>query len=92
MTGDAANQLANAVLEHPSMTNYCGISLVPLRENSVTELNLENKGVGEPGAFVLSKLLPSAAALTSLKCAAAPALQAFAFVSAPIDTPGLSPP
>ena len=71
MTGDAANQLANAVLEHPSMTNYCGISLVPLRENSVTELNLENKGVGEPGAFVLSKLLPSAAAVKSLKCATA---------------------
>ena len=60
-----------AVLEHASMTDFCGIPLVSLRENSITELNLEGKGVGVPGAIVLSKLLPSAVALTSLKCAAA---------------------
>ena len=54
------------------MTDFCGIPLVSLRENSITELNLGNKGVGMPGAIVLSKLLPSAVALTSLKCAAAP--------------------
>ena len=59
------------VLEHASMTDFCGIPLVSLRENSITELNLEQKGIGEPGAIVLSKLLPSAVALTSLKCAAA---------------------
>ena len=75
ITGDAANQLANMVLEHASMTDFCGIPLVSLRENSITELNLElslkQKDVGVPGAIVLSKLLPTAAALTSLKCAAA---------------------
>ena len=54
------------------MTDFCGIPLASLRENSITELNLEVKGVGVPGAIVLSKLLPSAAALTSLKCAATP--------------------
>ena len=54
------------------MTDFCGIPLASLRENSITELNLEDKGVGEPGAIVLSKLLPSAAALKSLKCAASP--------------------
>ena len=54
------------------MTDFCGIPLASLRENSITELNLEGKGIGVPGAIVLSKLLPSAAALTSLKCAAAP--------------------
>ena len=54
------------------MTDFCGIPLASLRENSITELNLEDKGIGVPGAIVLSKLLPSAAALTSLKCAAAP--------------------
>ena len=69
--GDAAENLATAVLEHASMTDFCGIPLASLRENSITELNLEDKGVGEPGAIVLSKLLPSAVALTSLKCAAA---------------------
>ena len=66
------------------MTDFCGIPLVSLRENSITELNLEGKGVGVPGAIVLSKLLPSAAALTSLKCACRP--KVFAFVSAPVDT------
>ena len=61
------------VLEHASMTDFCGIPLVSLRENSITELDLEGKGVCEPGASLLSKLLPSAAALTSLKCACRPA-------------------
>ena len=53
------------------MTDFCEIPLVSLRENSITELNLDNKGIGVPGAIVLSKLLPSAVALNSLKCAAA---------------------
>ena len=70
ITGDAAENLATAVLEHAIMTDFCGIPLDSLRENSITELNLESKSVGEPGAIVLSKLLPSVAALTSLKCAA----------------------
>ena len=53
------------------MTEFCGIPLVCLRENSITELDLTSKGVGVPGAIVLSKLMPSATALTSLKCACA---------------------
>jgi hypothetical protein len=88
ITGDAAAHLAKVVLEHAVMTDFCGIPLVSLRENSITELNLERKGVGEPGAIVLSKLLPSAAALASLKYACHP--KVFAFVSAPVDTPTLS--
>ena len=71
------------VLEHAIMTEFCGIPLASL--NSITELDLERKGVGVPGAIVLSKLLPSAAALKSLKCACGP--KAFAFLSAPLDTP-----
>ena len=71
ITGDAADQLANVVLEHAMMTEFCGIPLASLRENSITELNLEGHCVGVPGAIVLSKLLPSAAALTSLRCAPA---------------------
>jgi len=66
ITGDAADHLAKVVLEHALMTDFCGIPLVSLRENSITELNLGKKGVGMPGAIVLSKLLPSAVALTSL--------------------------
>ena len=68
------------VLEHASMTDFCGIPLVSLRENTITELDLEGKGIGVPGAILLSKLLPSAAAVKSLKCAASPEL--FAFLSA----------
>ena len=71
ITGDAASHLAKVVLEHAAMTEFCGIPLASLRENSITELNLRGGGVSVPGAIVLSKLLPSAAALTSLKCAPA---------------------
>jgi hypothetical protein len=88
ITGNAANHLATVVFDHAVMTDFCGIPLASLRENSVTELDLENKGVGVPGAIVLSKLLPSAAALTSLKCAPA---RVFAFLSVPVDMPTLSP-
>jgi GGDEF domain-containing protein len=66
ITGDAAENLATVVLEQASMTDFCGIPLVSLRENTITELDLKGKGVDVPGAIVLSKLLPSAAALTSL--------------------------
>ena len=63
------------------MTDFCGIPLVSLRENSITELNLGFKEVGVPGAIVLSKLLPSAPALKSLKCACRPESACF-YVSA----------
>ena len=66
------------------MTNFSGIPLISLRENSITHLDLKQKGGGVPGAIGLSKLLPSAVALKSLKCAAA--TQMFALVSAPVDT------
>ena len=75
--GDSADHLAKVVLEHAIMTDFCGIPLVSLRKNSITELNLEGKYVSVPGAIVLSRLLPSAVALTSLKCACRP--KAFAF-------------
>ena len=60
------------MLEHSSLSTFCDIPLGSLRENNLTELDLAEKCVGVPGAIVLSKLLPSAAALTLLKCAAAP--------------------
>ena len=55
------------VLEHTSLTDFCGIPLSSLRENSISELDLNGKGVGVPGALILSKLLPAATALKSLK-------------------------
>ena len=71
ITGDAADHLATVVLEHAAMADFCEIPLASLRENSFTVLDLQDRGVGVPGAIVLSKLLPSAAALTSLKYACA---------------------
>ena len=77
------------------MADFCGIPLVSLRENSITELDLDRKearlgyhvpgtrlgyNVGMAGAIVLSKLLPSAAALKSLMCTCHS--KTFAFVSA----------
>ena len=70
ITGDGAEQLAKAVLAHTALTNFCGIPLASLRENSITDLDLNYKGVGVPGAIVLSSLLPSAMALKTLKYAA----------------------
>ena len=70
ITGEGAEQLAKAVLEHTTLTDFCNIPLASLRSNSVTQLDLAGKEVGEPGAIVLAALLPSATALASLKCEA----------------------
>ena len=69
ITGDGADSLAKVVLEHTTLTNFCSIPLVSLRKNTLTELNLSGKGIGVPGAIVLSSLLPSALALHALKYA-----------------------
>ena len=50
-----------------SMANLCGVPLASLRDSSVTELNLESRGVGVPGEIVLSNLIPAATGLTSLE-------------------------
>ena len=67
IVGDGAESLANVVLEHTTLTDFCSIPLVSLRENTLTELNLDRKGVGVPGAIVLSSLLPSATTLKTLE-------------------------
>ena len=68
ITGDEAEQLAQVVLTHTSLNDFGGIPLSSLRENSISELDLNGKGVGVPGALILSKLLPATTALKSLKC------------------------
>ena len=69
ITGDEAEALAKVVLDSTSLTEFCGIPLVALRENTIEEVNLHQKGVGVPGAIVLSRLLPASTALKTLKCA-----------------------
>ena len=68
ITGDAAETLANVVLEHATLTIFCHIPLTSLRENSIEVLKLQDKGIGVPGAIVLSKLLISNSSLKSVKC------------------------
>ena len=67
ITGDAAETLANVVLEHTTLTIFCDIPLTSLRENTIEELDLEGKGIGLPGAIVLSKLLLSNSSLKTAK-------------------------
>eukprot|EP00966_Prymnesium_polylepis_P148897 3440148-Prymnesium_polylepis.1 len=80
ITGEAAEQLAKAVLEHRSLVNFGGIPIDSLRNNSMNALELEvrrtfdpftmdsaGKGVGVPGALVLASLLPAATALKPCK-------------------------
>ena len=70
ISGKGVESLAKVVLEHTSLTHFCGIPLSLLRQNSMTELDLADNGVGVPGAIVLSSLLLAATALSSLRCAA----------------------
>ena len=60
--------LSASVLEHTTLTMFCEIPLVSVRENTIKKLDLNGKGIGVPGAIVLSKLLLSNSSLESLKC------------------------
>ncbi|KAK3281841.1 hypothetical protein CYMTET_10391 [Cymbomonas tetramitiformis] len=59
ITGDAAQQLAEAVLKHPCITEFNKIMMQDIKDDKVTELDLSHKGIEVPGALVLSKLLVS---------------------------------
>ena len=69
ITGEGAESLSAVVLEHPTLTMFCEIPLVSMRENTIKELNLNEKGIGVPGAIVLGKLLLSNSSIKSLECA-----------------------
>ena len=66
-------------------------SLGSLDHNQLCGLN--DEGNGTYTAEGITKLCEAlkGSAVTSLKCAAGPAPRAFAFLSAPIDTPDISP-
>ena len=57
ITGDGAQQLATVVLDKPTFESFCGIPLKELRADSLSELNLMDKGVGAPGALVVAHFL-----------------------------------
>ena len=62
ITGDGAQQLASAVLGKQTLECFCEIPLKELRADSLTELDLQHKGVGAPGALVLAELLRTVSA------------------------------
>ena len=45
---------------------FCEIPIKKLREGSIAELNLEAEGIGDPGALVLCKLIPTNTSLRNL--------------------------
>ena len=72
ITGEAAEQLCKLVLSLPSMSNFGGIPIKLLRENTMTTLDLSGgrcKALRSPAALVLSALLPGATILAELKYA-----------------------
>ena len=70
ITGEAAEKLTKVVLEMPSMTDFGGIPIKALRDNTVIDLDLSGKYLYVPEGIVLSGLLPGASSLATLKCAA----------------------
>lgn len=67
IVGDEARQLASVVIAKPALENFSGIPLTELRADSLTTLDLFDKGLGVPEAMVLADFLRSArGSLTSL--------------------------
>ena len=66
ISGDAAQQLATAVLASSSLELFGSVPLKELRANSLDRLDLSNKGLREPEALVLAKLVEGSGVLTHL--------------------------
>ncbi|KAK3256397.1 hypothetical protein CYMTET_34468, partial [Cymbomonas tetramitiformis] len=66
ITGDAAQQLAEAVLKHPCIKEFNEIRMQDIKDDKVAELDLRGKGIELPGALVLSKLLVFNGSLNTL--------------------------
>ncbi|KAK3265263.1 hypothetical protein CYMTET_26038 [Cymbomonas tetramitiformis] len=66
ITGDAAQQLAEAVLKHPCIKEFNEIRMQDIKDDKVAELDLREEGIGVLGALVLSKLLVFNGSLNTL--------------------------
>ena len=58
--------MATVVLAKPDLESFCGIPLKELRADSLSQLNLFGKGVGEPGALVVAHFLRVSRSLSSI--------------------------
>ena len=61
-----ARELAAAVVAHPKLSEYGGLSLAALRADREAELDLSSKGMRAAEARVLSALLGGAPTLSSV--------------------------
>ena len=64
--GDGAAQLSAAVLGNLKIEMFNEIPIKEMRANSLTELDLNGKGVGVEGGMVVAGLIPVMGGLTSL--------------------------
>ena len=66
IAGDGAAQLSAAVLGNLKIEMFNEIPIKEMRANSITELDLKEKGLGVEGGMVVAGLLPVMGSLTSL--------------------------
>ncbi len=69
IAGDCAEQLSAAVLGNLKIEMFNEIPIKEMRANSLTELDLNGKGVGVEGGMVVAGLIPLMGALTMLSLA-----------------------
>ncbi|KAK3249355.1 hypothetical protein CYMTET_41213 [Cymbomonas tetramitiformis] len=66
ISGEPAQQLAQGVLDHPSMKVFNKVAMMGMKADALTELDLSGKEIGVPGAIMLSKLLVFNKSLSTL--------------------------
>ena len=66
ISGEGASQLSAAVLSHTKMEVFNEIPVKEMRADSLTELNLYDKGIGVVGGMVVAGLLPVMASITHI--------------------------
>jgi len=59
ITGDIAAQLSAAVLGNLKIEMFNGIPIKEMRANSITELDLKDKKIGDEGGMVVAALIPA---------------------------------
>ena len=66
IAGDSAEQLSAAILGNLKIEMFNEIPIKEIRANSITELDLQWKGIGVEGVMVLAVLIPVMGGLTSI--------------------------
>ena len=67
IAGEGASSLSAAVLGNTMIEVFNEMPIKEMRTNSLTELNLDGKGIGVEGGMIVAGLLPAMASLTSVR-------------------------